>query len=171
MIKSLKNGLMGLLAAAVLLVAGAVHAAPPLETRMDTAEKVFLPVQVNVSGTINAAKRYAVTSPVNGWITGLYFTYEGPNAITSGTAANIVAKVGGVSLTTISITVPSPTAVLDVISSTATVKQVSTTGDVTKGQAIELDATGSPLMTGTYGGEGRMLIEITPNYTPARFRQ
>lgn len=171
MIKPLKNSLMGLLAAAVLLVAGAAYAAPPLEVRMNTAEKVYLPLHVNTSSTINTAVRYATPSPVDGWITGLYFTYEGPNAITSGTAANFVAKVGGVSLTTISITVPSPTAVLDAISSTATVAQVSTTGDVTKGQTIEVDATGSPLMTDTSGGLGRMLIEITPNYTPARLRQ
>lgn len=147
------------------------NAQPPLETRMNTAEKVFLPVPFNVSNTIYGAKRYAVASPVDGWVTGLYFTYEGPNAITSGTSANIVAKIGGVSLTTISVTVPSPTAVLAAISSTALPKDVSTTGDVTKGQVIELGATGSPLMTGTTGGEGRMVIEVTPNYTPARFRQ
>lgn len=165
------------LACLVLLVLAAllpvqVNAEPPLSTRMITAEKLFLPVPFNVSNTIYTAKKYAVQSPVDGWITGMYFTYTGPNAITSGTSANIVAKIGGVSLTTISITAPSPTAVLAAISSTvASPKDVSTTGDVTKGQVIELGATGSPLMTGTSGGEGLMVLEITPNYTPVRFRQ
>lgn len=170
--KFLKTISFTCLTLALLVVAQTGNAAPADSKRVSRAEKVNLVVPFNVSNTIYTAKKYAVASPVDGWITGLYFTYEGPNAVTSGTSANIVAKIGGVSLTTISITVPSPTSVLAGISSTVnSPKDVSTTGDVTKGQVIELGATGSPLMTGTTGGEGRMVIEVTPNYTPARFRQ
>lgn len=136
-----------------------------LDTRMESAEKVRITLPYNVSDTINAANNYAVISPVKGWVTGLYYTHLGPAAITSGSSANIVAKIGGVSMTTISVTVVSGTQALGVISSTvAAPRFVSTTGDVNRGQVIELDDTGSPVMTGTVGGPGFMTLEITPNY-------
>lgn len=131
-----------LLSGVIMLALCAMLAIPALAAsndakRLDQAEKIYLPVPFNVSNTIYTANKYAVQSPVDGWITGLYYTYEGPSAITSGTSAVIVAKIGGVSLTTISITVPSPTAVLASISSSVpNPKYVSTTGDVTKGQVI-----------------------------------
>lgn len=168
--KSLRKLTAALVLGLIALLPMASHASPPNEAEMKVAEKRILTLPFDVSNTIYSATRYAVASPVDGWITGLYFTYEGPQTITSGTSANIVAKIGGVSLTTISITVPSGTTVLGVVSSTARVSQVSNTAKVTKGSAIEFAATGSPLMTGA-GGKGRLTVEVTPNYTPARFRQ
>ena len=169
MIKKIKNLFMVAALAILAMVPLATHADPSNEAAIKQAEKVRLTVPLNVSNTVYTANRYAVASPIDGWVTGLYYVYEGPNAITSGTSAIVVAKIGGVSLTTISITVPSGTAVLGTISSTTTAKAVSTTGDVTRGQVIEFAATGSPVMSGN--GYGRLTVEITPNYTPARFRQ
>lgn len=156
--KSLKNTLLATVAS-LALVAGA-YASPPLETRMNVAEKVGLTLPVDVSNTVYSATRYAVASPVRGRITGLYFTYEGPNAITSGTSAIIVAKVGGVSATDPSLTVPSGTTVLAAVSDTAA---YATATKVKKGEVIEFALTGSPIMAGA-GGKGRITLEITPDY-------
>lgn len=155
-----------ILAAAALFVGlqvAEVKAAPANETRLNTAEKVHLPLFINVSNTVNSGTRYMVPSPINGYVTGVMVAYEGPNQITS-SSSNVRVQVSG--STVISVTVPSGTTALTGVSST---QAVSNTFKVKAGQVIEVSMTGSPVMSGT--GAAKALITLTPNYIPSRFQQ
>ncbi|CAB4136920.1 hypothetical protein UFOVP315_2 [uncultured Caudovirales phage] len=158
------------LAGLLAMLAGMVFADPVDSKRVELAEKVRLVLPYNVSSTINGARTTAVQTPISGWLTGLYYTYEGPNAITSGSAV-IFPIISGVSVTTLSLTVPSGTVAFAPVSRTTTVARVSTTADISAGTVITISGTGSPVISGANGGLGNIVLEITPNYTPARFRQ
>lgn len=169
--KFLKSLAFALIAASAVLLAQVVEAEAPNEQRLYRAERFAVALPFNISSTINAGQRYAINSPTRGYVTGLYYVYEGPNAVSGGTAANIVAKVNGVSLTTISLTVPNNAAVLSSAMSIVSKDKASNANRVARGGVIEIAATGAPVMAGTLGGQGRIVVEVTPDYVPTRFQQ
>jgi hypothetical protein len=139
----------------LLLATGIVSTAMaerPLPIRMDVAEKVYIGCTTDVSPT----SQCYVPSPIDADISKVILV----NAQTLAQGASdttVSVKIGGVAISSDSITVPSGTAVGEVISTTIT---QTTSSTISAGEAIEVESDGGL----SDGGDVEFLIELDPRY-------